>query len=76
MAPPMTSVTMWMPAELLASLDVAAAERHATRSALIRGVLEDAVDSGELPERAMTTAELLAELRDAELDRLRELSRG
>jgi len=72
MPAPMGSVTMRMPAELLGAVDAAAAERHATRSALIRGVLEDALDAGELPDVSPTRQELL----DDELQRLRELSRG
>ena len=79
MLSPMGSVTLRMSAELLQAVDAAAAECHATRSALIRGVLEDALDAGELPSvlRAPTTAdELLEQLRDDELARLRELSRA
>ena len=67
----MGSVTLRMPAELLEALDAAAAERHATRSALIRGVLEDALDAGELPTASPTSQQLL----DVEFERLRELSR-
>lgn len=67
----MGSVTLRMSAELIEALDAAAAERHATRSALIRGVLEDALDAGELPTASPTSRELL----DAEDARLRELSR-
>jgi hypothetical protein len=70
MPAPMGSVTMRMPAELLEAVDAAAAERRATRSALIRGVLEDAFDSGELPTVPPTPQEQL----DDELERLRELS--
>ena len=43
-----------MPAELLQALDAAAAELHATRSALIRGLIEDGIDSGELPSVSPT----------------------
>jgi Ribbon-helix-helix protein, copG family len=71
MLSPMGSVTLRMSAELIEALDAAAAERHATRSALIRGVLEDALDAGELPTVRPTSQELL----DVEFERLRELSR-
>ncbi len=70
-------VTMRMPAELLQAVDAAAAECHATRSALIRGVLEDALDSGSLPDvpaPALTARELIDRLQDDELERLRRLT--
>lgn len=65
-------VTVRMPAELLQAVDAAVAERHATRSALIRGVLEDALDAGELPSVSPTRQEQL----DVEFERLRELTRS
>lgn len=77
MPSPMGLITLRMSPELLDAVDAAAAERHATRSALIRGVLEDALDGGALPTVSRppaTTDELLEQLRDDELARLREIA--
>jgi predicted transcriptional regulator len=72
MASPMRSVTLRMPVDLRDAVDATAAARHATRSAVIRAVLEDAIDAGELPNMP-TQQELLD--RDDEFERLRDLSR-
>ena len=77
MRSPMGSITMRMPAELLAAVDAAALERHATRSALVRALIEDAIDAGELPivsAPAFSTSELLTQLRDDEFERLLDLT--
>lgn len=79
MPSPMSLITLRMPAELLEAVEAAAAERHVKRSALIRAVLEDAIDVGALPtvsQAPATTAELLEQLRDDELERLREIMLG
>ncbi len=64
-----------MPASLLEAVDAAAVGRRVTRSQLIRGVLEDAIDAGDLPSVAPLTAMELRADADAELERLRELTR-
>ena len=72
----MVVISTRVPAELADALDAWAAERRATRAAIIRALVEDAVDAGELPHTPMqSTSELLAELRAAEDEQLRELSR-
>lgn len=76
MSEPMGLIKLRMSAELVDAIDAAASERHATRSAVIRAVLEDAIDVGALPAALpapATTAELLEQLRDDELERLREI---
>lgn len=73
----MVLISIRLPAGMVAAVDAAAVERHATRSALIRGVLEDALDSGELPDvpsSPESVREQLAELRDRELEQLRQLT--
>ena len=68
---------MRLPAELLETLDAFAAAQRVSRSALIRGLLEDGLDAGELPRApAPSSAEMLAELRAAEDERLREMTRN
>ncbi len=59
---------------LLEAVDLAAAERGVTRTALIRGVLEDALDDGSLPKTPRTADELLAQLCDGEMEHLRRLT--
>ena len=72
----MVVITARVPSDLAEAVDAWAAERHATRSALLRALVEDAVDSGEAPRPpSPSTAELLAELRADEDARLRELTR-
>lgn len=71
----MVVISTRVPAELAEVLDAWAAAQRVTRGALLRALVEDVVDSGEPPSPSPSTAELLAELRAAEDERLRELTR-
>lgn len=64
-----------LPVELLASLDACASALGATRSALLRGLIEDATDSAELPSAPTTASEAIELVSDDEFERLRELTR-
>lgn len=73
-------VSTRMPRDLAAALSAAARARGVTRSALLRGLAEDLVDLEDVPSmRDVTPPELIEQLRrrdDAELERLRELTRS
>jgi predicted transcriptional regulator len=62
-----TVVSTRLPDDLLQAIDAAAAERQATRSALLRALVEDAVDVGDLPDVPPPS-------QDDELGRLRDLT--
>ena len=63
-------INVRLPAALVQALDAWAHALGATRSAVLRGLIEDAADAGELPSVPATRQELL----DAEDERLRELT--
>jgi predicted transcriptional regulator len=65
-----TVVSTRLPGDLVGALDAAAAERQATRSALLRAIVEDAIDANELPDVAPTPQDEL----DREDARLRALT--
>lgn len=65
-------INLRLPSGLLQALDACAGAVGATRSAMLRALVEDMADTSELPTLPPTRAELL----DDELQRLRELSRG
>jgi hypothetical protein len=75
-SPGMDPLSVRMPPALVHALNAAAYARGATRSALIRAVLEDALDVDRLPEVPETAAEMLARLQIEQMERLRELTRG
>lgn len=64
-------VSVRLPGELVDALDAWADALGATRSTVLRGLIEDGIDAGELPSVPPTRQELL----DVEFERLRELSR-
>jgi antitoxin component of RelBE/YafQ-DinJ toxin-antitoxin module len=68
----MAVISTRVPAELAETLDAWAAALGPTRSAVVRALIEDAADVGELPSVLPTRQELL----DDELQRMRELSRS
>lgn len=68
---PRLIVSVRLPRELIAVLDAWAVALGATRSTVLRGLIEDGVDAGEMPSVPPTSRELL----DAEDERLRELTR-
>lgn len=68
----MVVISTRVPAELADVLDAWAVALGATRSAVLRGLIEDGIDAGELPSVPPTSQQLL----DAEDERLRELTRG
>ena len=68
----MVVISTRVPAELLEVVDAAAVALGRTRSAVLRALVEDMADLGELPDVAPTRQEQL----DAELEHLRALSRG
>jgi predicted DNA-binding protein len=65
-------INLRLPSGLLQALDAWATALGATRSAVLRGLIEDAADATELPTLSPTHQEQL----DVELERLRELSRS
>ena len=64
-------INLRLPSGLLQALDACAGAVGATRSAMLRALVEDMADTTELPTLPPTRQEQL----DAELQRLRELSR-
>ena len=66
----MVRISVRVPSELVEAVDAWAVALGRTRSRVIRAVLEDALDSGQLPGVSPTSEEQL----DAELQRLRELT--
>jgi predicted DNA-binding protein len=76
----MVTIGTRVPAELAKAVDRWAANRRVTRSAVLRALIEDAVDAaGDLPEPSPSSAaEMIEQLRaddEAMFERLRELSR-
>jgi hypothetical protein len=72
-----TIVSARMPEELVAALNAWAIRHRTSRSAVLRALVEDAVDAGEPPDApapAVTVDDIVEELRDEELERLRELA--
>ena len=72
----MVVISLRMPERLLVELDELARRRCVSRSRLLRGLAEDALD---LADESPSTPELLAEIsaaQDEELERLRLIVRG
>lgn len=67
----MVVISTRVPSELADALDAWADAIGTCRSAVVRALIEDGIDAGELPTVPPTRQELL----DDELQRLRELSR-
>ena len=65
----MVTIGLRVPVELADAIDAAAARAHATRSALIRGLIEDGVDDVVLPPTRQDELDL-------ELERLNAIARG
>lgn len=68
----MVVISTRVPPELLQAVDAAVVALGTTRSAMLRALIEDIADLGELPSVPPTRQQQL----DDELERLRELSRS